>query len=204
MLKATFIELADEYSCNNDLSKELWNEIEVSYSGKNRHYHTALHIDNLLKELTAVRSQISEWNTMLFSLFYHDVIYNPARKNNEEKSALLAEKRMASISVPKEIIEKCKEQIIATKTHILNSDKDTNIFTDADLSILGKDWDAYLKYCQQIRKEYAVYPDFIYTPGRKKVLSHFLQMDRIFKTDYFFEKFEFKARQNLQREFDEL
>jgi predicted metal-dependent HD superfamily phosphohydrolase len=39
---------------------------------------------------------------------------------------------------------------------------------DADLSILGKDLDTYLAYTKMIRKEYSIYPDFLYKPGRKK------------------------------------
>jgi predicted metal-dependent HD superfamily phosphohydrolase len=51
-----------------------------------------------------------------------------------------------------------------------------------------------------VRKEYLIYPDLIYNPGRKKVLHHFLAMDRIFKTDFFYNKFEQQARQNLRKE----
>jgi predicted metal-dependent HD superfamily phosphohydrolase len=49
-----------------------------------------------------------------------------------------------------------------------------------------------------------VYPDVIYKPGRKKVLAHFLQMERIYKTGIFFTMFEKQARQNLQDELAEL
>ena len=92
-----------------------------------------------------------------------------------------------------------KRGIKCTKSHEF-SDSDTNYFTDADLSILGKSWKTYEEYYQQIRKEYKIYPDFIYNSGRKKALQHFLKMDRIFKTDYFFEKYEIQARENLQNE----
>ncbi|MNJ03033.1 hypothetical protein D3C73_1632060 [compost metagenome] len=51
-----------------------------------------------------------------------------------------------------------------------------------------------------MRQEYAIYPDLVYNPGRKNVLLHFLAMDRIFKTDYFFEKYEKPARENLRKE----
>jgi predicted metal-dependent HD superfamily phosphohydrolase len=49
-----------------------------------------------------------------------------------------------------------------------------------------------------------IFPDFVYKPGRKKVLLHFLAMERIFKTDYFFHKFELLAKQNLQKELEML
>jgi predicted metal-dependent HD superfamily phosphohydrolase len=91
-------------------------------------------------------------------------------------------------------------QILATKGHTVSTDNDTNLFTDADLSILGESWELYQEYFQKIRKEYAIYPDAVYNPGRTKVLNHFLSMERIFKTDIFHEKFELNAKNNLTRE----
>ena len=79
-------------------------------------------------------------------------------------------------------------------------DTDTNLFTDADLAILGTDWNSYKKYYQQIRKEYSIYPDMIYNPGRKKVLHHFLHMERIYKTVWFYNRYEQQAIINLEKE----
>jgi predicted metal-dependent HD superfamily phosphohydrolase len=135
---------------------------------------------------------------------YHDAVYNPLKKDNEEKSAVFAEERMKFINVPSPVIERCKNHILVTKSHRESADPDTNIFTDADLSILGQDWETYLEYCRQVRKEYSIYPDMMYNPGRKKALEHFLQMERIFKTDAFFEKYEVKAKENIKREIAEV
>jgi predicted metal-dependent HD superfamily phosphohydrolase len=68
------------------------------------------------------------------------------------------------------------------------------------LSILGQSWELYEEYFNHVRKEYSVYPDFMYNPGRKKVIHHFLNMKRIFKTDEFFNKYEEAARKNLAQE----
>jgi predicted metal-dependent HD superfamily phosphohydrolase len=65
---------------------------------------------------------------------------------------------------------------------------------------LGQHWENYLAYAKDVRKEYSIYPDFIYKPGRKKILNHFLKMKRIFKTEFFFAKFEETAKENLNRE----
>lgn len=204
MLKETFIELLTKYTDNDSLKKELWTEIEKNYSSKKRHYHTLEHLDNLLSQLTDVKSEIQNWETILFTLFYHDIIYNSIKSDNEEKSAEFAENRMKQISVSNDKIELCKKQILATKSHIKSTDSDTNYFTDADLSVLGQNWETYLLYCKNVRKEYSIYPTLVYNPGRKKVLNHFLSMDRIFKTDFFYNKFEIQAKQNLQQEIESL
>ena len=93
---------------------------------------------------------------------------------------------------------------MATKLHGLNTDSDTNYFMDADLAILGADDDLYNLYTRQIRKEYKFYPDLLYKPGRRKVLQHFLQMDSIYKTSYFKDKYEWQARKNIKRELMDL
>lgn len=202
MLKNTFLNLLANYSTNNNFNILLWQEIEEHYTSKKRHYHTLEHLDNLLFQLTPISGKISHWNTVLFTLFYHDSIYSSLKSNNEEKSAELAYKRMNQLSVPKEIIDNCYSQILATKSHKTSEDLDTNYFTDADLSILGQDWEVYAQYYKNVRKEYAIYPNLVYNSGRKKALQHFLTMENIFKTEYFYQKFEKTARKNIQQEIE--
>ncbi len=200
ILKDVFANLSKKFSENSNLIDELWSEIETNYSIKKRHYHTLAHIENLLLQLNEIKYEINDWDTILFTLFYHDVVYNALKNDNEDRSADFARMRLKKLSVPELQIENCANQIIATKKHLLSLDNDTNYFLDADLSILGADWKTYLTYAQQVRREYAIYPDLIYKPGRKKVLQHFLQMDRIFKTEHLFQKFEMQAKLNLQHE----
>jgi len=202
VLKETFIELLTNYTADASLTNSLWIEIEKNYSGKKRHYHTLQHLDNLLAQLTDVKAEIHNWDSILFTLYYHDIVYNSLKSDNEEKSAELAEKRMIQIAVPIPTRELCKKQILATKSHVISNNSDTNYFTDADLSVLGQSWETYSLYYKNVRKEYSIYPALVYNPGRKKVLHHFLAMDRIFKTDFFYRKFEMQAKQNIQKEIE--
>jgi len=199
-LKETFENLVLNFTADKTVLLDYWTEVINHYNGPKRHYHNLKHLENLHKQLQEVRDKIKEWDATLFSLFYHDIIYNALKSTNEEKSALVAVERMTSIGVDPTKIAACKDTIIATKTHLLSENSDTNYFTDADLSILGQDWDTYQTYTKQVRKEYAIYPSLIYNPGRKKVVKHFLAMNQIFKTDYFFNKFEMKAKENLEQE----
>ena len=200
MLKETFVNLLSTYTQESELIDEFWAEIEKNYNGAKRFYHTLQHLENLLRQLTAVKSKIQNWDTLLFSLYYHDIIYNALKSNNEEKSAELAVARMVGLNLPQTMIDRCKAQILATKLHQQSDDNDTNYFLDADLSILGQPWETYLNYSKNVRREYAIYPDLIYKPGRKKVLQHFINMERIYKTDYFFQELEATAKQNLEKE----
>lgn len=204
MLQKTFIDLLSNYTSSENLQLDFWNEIENSYSYEKRYYHNLQHFENLLNELFKVKNEIDNWEAVLFSLYFHDIIYDVLSSENEEKSTELAVNRMLQVSVPNEQIELCKKIIIATKSHDKSTNNDINLFIDADLSILGQSFEIYSIYSKNVRKEFDCYPDSIYNTGRKKVLNHFLEMERIFKTDYFYNKFEKQAKNNLLTELNSL
>jgi predicted metal-dependent HD superfamily phosphohydrolase len=66
-----------------------------------------------------------------------------------ERSAELAVKRLSITKFPVVRIDSCKEQILATKSHLFSNNDDTNLLTDADLSVLGQPSDVYEQYCGQ-------------------------------------------------------
>ena len=200
MLKDIFFELTRRYTDNLPLILTLWNEIDKEYSHSSRHYHTVSHLENVIFQLEQISNEIADWDSLLFAIFYHDIVYKSTKSNNEEKSAEIATKRLSEINFPQDKISKCVAMILATKKHLYTGDSDTDLFTDADLSILGQSWDQYTVYYNQIRKEYSIFPDLIYNAGRKKVLNHFLKMDTIFKSTYFYDKLEVQAKENLLKE----
>lgn len=204
MLQNTFRQLVTAYTQDEPLIQKLWNEIAQKHSEKGRHYHTLIHLENLVIELSQVQQDIEDWNTLLFAVFYHDSVYNVLKNDNEETSALLAVERLTQLGVAPENRLRCRLHILATKGHQTMDDGDTNLFTDADLSVLGKPWEVYEAYSRQVRQEYHIYPGLVYKPGRKKVLQHFLQMPQIYKTPFFYQQYEQQARVNLQQELDRL
>ena len=190
---------AEKYSDSNYIHT-LWQEIVAQYSESNRFYHTLGHLENLYAQLLQVRENITDWDAIVFATVFHDYIYDTARTDNEEQSADIAHKRLESIGVPEDRIQRACAHILATKGHTTSNDRDTNAFTDSDLSILGQRWESYLEYSGQIRHEYSRYSDAEYNAGRKKVLTHFLTMERLFKTSYFYQQYEHQARENIARE----
>ena len=177
--------------------------MKLAYSAKNRHYHNLLHLENLLKELEQVSQRINNWNLTILCIAYHDLVYNSKRSDNEERSAAKFETDLHQHLEPA-LIRQGVEMILATKGHIETLDNDTNYFTDADLSILGASAERYKEYSKQIREEYSIYPDFLYKNGRRQVLKHFLNMNAIYKTEHFKEKYESSARRNMQNELEQL
>jgi len=203
VIEQAFLESLGFFTGNVSLQTSYWSEIETAYSGKKRHYHNLDHLDTLLKELLPHKEKFSDWNAIVFAVAYHDVVYNTLKTNNEERSADMASVRLSKALVPATTSRLCDRLIRATKRHE-SADYETNLFTDADLSILGADDDRYRAYVHAIRREYSVYPDLLYKPGRRKALRHFLDMESIFKTDEFAAKYESRARLNIEEELKEL
>lgn len=124
-LHQTFKDLFQKYNQDNSLQENLWLEIETYYTSKKRHYHNLFHLENLFQELLSIKENFEDWETIQFSIFYHDIIYNALRNDNEEKSAILAIERLKEIGLPEDFILKCNHQILMTKSHEI-SDSDTN------------------------------------------------------------------------------
>lgn len=199
-LKQEWEKLCTRYTSDQTLTNALWDEIEQAYTSKGRHYHTLDHLAYMLQLATRYRPSSEKFELLLFAIFYHDIVYSPSRSNNEEKSAVLAEKRLNQLGLPKSDIAYVSEMILATKAHQEHADAMINFLLDLDLAILGTDKQTYEAYSQAVRKEYSIYPDLLYKPGRRKVLQHFLAQPYIYKTSLFQQKFEEQARYNLQQE----
>jgi predicted metal-dependent HD superfamily phosphohydrolase len=174
-------------------------DIFVRYSEPGRKYHTPDHLDKLTAELKAVKEHIREWETVVCSIAYHDIIYNVFSSDNEEQSAAYAYVVLKNVLTDQQL-QRCQHQILATKHHKPDSDVDTNYFTDADLSILGESPEQYRVYAAAVRAEYGAFADIIYNAGRKKVLKAFLERKSIYKTQHFQSKYEKQARTNIKEE----
>lgn len=199
-MKDKFTTLCNQLSNNTVLISELWQEIEHHYSEKSRHYHTLEHLKNMFWELEPIKNSLSHYSSICFSVFYHDIIYNSTSKLNEEKSAEFAIKSLEKLNISATVIQEVEFQILATKKHLRSEKADTNFLLDADLAVLGQTEQNYNHYSNSIRKEYAIYPNFLYNSGRKKILHSFLEQDFIYKTEFFREKYELLARENIESE----
>lgn len=166
IIKEHFFKAVAEYTNDDRIAGELWTELEKTYSARRRHYHTLDHLDDMLKQLLPFRTVFKNWHVIVFAVAYHDAVYKAIRSDNEEKSASLAVKRLKHIGVPDEHVTGCQQLILTTKRHEA-ADYETNLFTDADLSILGSDPVTYSRYLKNIRLEYSMFPDILYNPGRK-------------------------------------
>jgi predicted metal-dependent HD superfamily phosphohydrolase len=181
----------------NEIQKN-WIDLEKAYSKKSRHYHNLTHLKEMTACFETYRDKLQNPNEVLFSIFYHDFVYSASKKDNELKSAEYALAVLPeNVNLNKQLVF---DAICATQQHQQNAIEDINWLIDFDLKILAKDWEDYKIYFEQIRKEYRIYPDFLYKPGRAKALKHFLENEFIFQTNEFRGLYEEKARANIEKE----
>ena len=203
ILHKEWLNLAKKYSQDLKLIDLIWFDIQKNYNQKNRKYHNLQHIQSMLIQAKENSNNIINLDVVLFSIWFHDIIYKATSNKNEEKSADLAEIYLKKIGLETSNIQKIYQLIISTKKHqILINNIDNSFLLDFDLSILGKSWETYQTYIKNIRREYKIYPDFVYNPGRVKVLQHFLKRDNLYFNKQYQDLYEKQARQNILKELE--
>lgn len=185
-----------------DCHDTLFDTLMAHYGQPHRHYHNAYHLYECFLWFDKIKDKLLRADLLVVALFYHDVIYEPTRFDNEIMSADMMVKELKNI-INNNDLSIIYQYILATKEHInpLNDayKNDLDYLLDIDLAILGSYPDRFDEYHAQIRQEYHWVDDNIYTIKRKSVLQAFYDKDRIYLTDYFYQKLESQARENLKR-----
>jgi predicted metal-dependent HD superfamily phosphohydrolase len=169
----------------------------AAYAAPGRHYHNLQHIEDCLgalarvDHLSAIEREILEQ-----AIWWHDVVYDSTRSDNEELSARLAEQHLRD-----DLRQEVGRLIRLTKTHQVEPDDRLGaILISIDLSILGADPARYDAYAAAIRQEFAHVGEPDYRDGRARVLSQFAARPVIFPDAGFAATYDRQARENLARE----
>ena len=182
----------------------LKNELAALYSAEDRHYHGLAHIEAMLALAEEYRGLLDDPEAVEAAIWFHDAIYDSRAKDNEAKSAELAEKRLSGRIDPHRLA-RIAAMINATATHQLPPLRDSDAVNDAallldmDLAILGAEPAAFDAYEKAVRLEYGWVEEPMWRAGRASVLQNFLARSHIFYTQSFRDRFEARARKNLER-----
>lgn len=172
-------------------------QLVAAYAAAGRHYHNLSHIEDCLASLARVEGlSVAERETLSEAIWWHDVVYDPTRLDNEERSAELAEQHVRT-----ELRREVGRLIRLTRTHdVAAGDRLGAILISIDLSILGTDSARYDAYAAAIRREFIHVGEEDYRVGRARVLRHFAAREVIFPDPDFAATFDRQARANLARE----
>lgn len=182
----------------------LFYELLGRYSEAHRSYHTAQHLDECLAWIPHVQPLAHHPHEIALALWFHDVIYDAKRQDNELRSAEWAKAEVLRAGLPDDSANRVYELVMVTRHSAVPVETDAKILVDIDLSILGALTERFDEYERQVRSEYAWVPEDLFRQTRKKILQEFLARPRIFNMAYFFDRYEISARANLQRSINAL
>lgn len=179
-----------------------YEDLAECYGAVGRHYHTLEHIAHAHVEFDRVAQYMAQPDRVLAALFYHDAL------DSEVASALYCQRTMQNSRMvdDRATVFEVVRLIRLTETHDTNvvADKDGALCIDIDMSILGVDPVAYLRYRTRVREEYRRYDDTAWASGRtERFLIPTLARPRIFLTDQFESRLGAQARANLEGELAE-
>ena len=187
-----------------DENKESYDALIAAYCETHRYYHNHTHIDAVLAILDNFSTLAQNKSEIELALWFHDAIYKPFSSTNEVDSANWACKFLHQNCAPSETQKTVHNLIMATSYAHLPRSNDEMLITNIDLAILGSAEVHYSRFKTNVRREYIKVPDCIYRTKRKAVLKGFLNRDRIYSMNQFYDEFEAQARVNLQKEINQL
>jgi len=170
------------------------------YNQSHRHYHTLEHIRHCLREFDRAATLMDDPGAVEMAIWFHDAIYEPGAKDNEQRSAELFQKCSNASGCTNAILQQHIHDLIMITTHREPpSQRDEQFIVDIDLSSFGLPWDQFESDGRRIRAECADMSDDEYYPGHVRFLQALRERPTFFFTAFFQKRYERTARENIER-----
>jgi predicted metal-dependent HD superfamily phosphohydrolase len=183
--------------------------LALLYRAQGRHYHGLPHVAALLDLAAGHADLVADRPAVEAAIWFHDAILDTRRGDNEARSADLAREWLVG-RAPQGEIDAVAAMIEATAAHAVPAAapiplaRDTALFLDLDLSILGSSPERFDAYEAAVRREYDWVGEEDWKKGRSEVLRRFLGRSAIYATDRFRSMLEASARSNIARSLTKL
>lgn len=150
-----------------NLLLDMWNE-------SHRHYHSLNHLNDLINQIREYYSTSNcsekEYEKLLITAMFHDIVYDPMKNDNEEQSANFFYNCCESKNAD---IEEIKNAILNTKSHF-SSSPFSQKFNEFDMKIVERNFEQLLEWEKGIFEEYKEHGIESYKSGRLKFLENLL------------------------------
>ncbi|TFV49426.1 metal-dependent phosphohydrolase [Blastococcus sp. TF02A-35] len=162
-------------------SRTEWAAVVAAWGEPHRRYHDLAHLAAVLGVAGRLAAGAPDRDAVLLAAWYHDVVYDPQRSDNEQVSAERAQAGLRGL-VPEDRVAEVVRLVLLTATHDPGPD-DANgaVLCDADLAVLAGPPEAYAAYASAVRAEYGHLSDEVFTAGRVAVLEHLLALPRLYR-----------------------
>jgi predicted metal-dependent HD superfamily phosphohydrolase len=180
-----------------DAAEGVWHDVEMRYAEPHRHYHDLRHVAHCLRQLDLAADRIGQPDQVETAIWFHDAIVVPGRSDNEQRSAELFE-RLAGPVMDPAFVRGVVDLVLFTTHRSAPADPDHRIICDIDLSSFGSPWEGFLANSRAIEAEFPG-PREEYVRREIAFLESLLRRPRIFLTDFFRDRCEARARDNIRR-----
>jgi predicted metal-dependent HD superfamily phosphohydrolase len=185
---------------NSPTSRTEWAAVVAAWGEPHRRYHDLGHLAAVLGLVGELAGAASDPDAVRLAAWYHDVVYDPRRGDNEEVSAERARAGLRGL-VPPERVEEVGRLVLLTAGHDpAPDDADGAVLCDADLAVLAAPPEAYAAYASAVREEYGHLSDAEFTAGRTAVLEHLLALPALYRLPTLAAEWTPRARANLAAE----
>jgi predicted metal-dependent HD superfamily phosphohydrolase len=185
---------------NSPTSRTEWAAVVAAWGEPHRRYHDLGHLAAVLGLVGELAAAAVDPDAVRLAAWYHDVVYDPRRGDNEGVSAERARAGLRGL-VPPEQVEEVVRLVLLTAGHDPAPD-DANgaVLCDADLAVLAAPPGAYAAYASAVREEYGHLSDAEFTAGRTAVLEHLLALPALYRLPAVAAEWTPRARANLAAE----
>ncbi|MGI9156943.1 MAG: HD domain-containing protein [Marmoricola sp.] len=181
---------------------QIRDRLVAAYDDAQRGYHDLRHLAEVFARLDELSDELSD--ALLLAVWFHDAVYESgtsAGDGNEERSAVMAERELATVDAPPMLVDEVARLVRLTEHHRPGPDDlDGQLLCDADLAILAADDDRYAEYVAGVRAEYADVPEEAFRAGRLTILQNLLAKEHVFESARARDLWEARARANLTAE----
>lgn len=178
--------------------------LRARYGEPHRHHHGLPHVEAMLAGLRDLDGAVVHPAAVEVAIWYHDAVYDPARTDNEARSAALLRAELDGLAHP-DLVEGADLLVRLTAGHHLPADLaprwrgDAALFLDLDLAVLGASAEVYDAYEAGIAAEHEPVHGPAYRPGRAAFLESLLARPRLYHSERFHGALDASARANLRR-----
>lgn len=160
------------------------------YGESHRHHHSLDHVSDCLVVADRIAAAYDTKPSVAtrFALWFHDAIFDPRARDNEERSATLAASELWVRGATHRLCDDVEHLILTTVTHRTTAIPaptdpgfDSSVLAtiefaaamvcDADLAVLGFDEATYDRYRIAVRNEYEFRDDKSWARGRSRILT---------------------------------
>ena len=177
--------------------ERVWSEVERHYEEAHRHYHDKEHLAHCLEQLDLAAAEIDRPDRIEMAIWFHDVVNDPGHSDNEARSAEMFRDRANGL-MGEDFLEAVVDLILVTTHRGAQRDREHQFICDIDLTSFGCPWERYVRDTRRVKAEFQG-PEEDYYRSKRAFLEDLLARPRIFQTDFFHDRYEERARGNIQR-----